>query len=377
VRFTVLSLPDLKPHSSVELATPTRAWPRHLALACGGNRLAVAADGWPAPFLFHTAGSERILPSKAHPGRIRHLFFPAGNKILRTICQEQHVCDWDAVTLRLLRRSRVPASLHILEAADSEGRQLLCRDRTCEKLFRMVVVEADTGKPLRSVDLPGASVGEEVSIQRRDDRRVVAVAGSSLFEIDHRAGKLLRRVKGNRAFRLGQQDRSLEGNTLFAVEANPMGLNVRLSRLDVRTGKVADPHEIPSRSSWTAGFVPGGRLVWVAESEQMRFLDRKTMKTSSVRRLRGARPENVTFSSDGSRYAFFEERWERTGGFLRQWQQPSPPVIRIHDRETGKTLGVIPCRSPLSWFRFRPDGKALAVVRGDELALWDFSSLER
>ncbi len=85
---------------------------------------------------------------------------------------------------------------------------------------------------------------------------------------------------------------------------------------------------------------------------------------------------DLTFTPDGSRFACWEQRWTRPDDFLGNWKAV-PNLIRIHDRKTGKTLGAIPCPSTLSWFRFRPDGKRLAVVSGGSLELWDLTGLDK
>jgi WD40 repeat protein len=377
----VLSLPDLKLISSFSLDTPTLVWPYAIALSPDGKRLAFSGllrD--PTPFLFDTDSGKRILPSPAHGSQVKHLFFSSANKVLSTICAQQFVCRWDAATLRLLSRIQVPGSLRIFGAADAQGNDLLCQDLTSKKDVVLTVVDALTGKSFRSVVLPGTAGEERVSLHRLDDNRVVVLAASQLFEVDHRAGKLLGqrkydRTKFDSTFELSVQESLLDRGTLFAVGARGMGSSVTLARLEIRTGKV-DPREGRTEAAWTTGFVPGQRLLWAAESEQMRFLDRETLKTTSVRRLRATRPEHVTFIPDGSRYAFYEERWERSRDFLQEWKQPSSSLIRIHDRKTGRTLGAIACPSRPDWLRFRPDGRALAVVCEDTLALWDLSELE-
>jgi WD40 repeat protein len=381
VSIVVLSLPELKLLSSSILATPAWAWNRQAALSPDGKWLAFAANDWPAPFLFRTDTGERILPSPAHSSRLLHLFFSSGNKVLRTICQEQFVCRWDAATLRLLGRTQVPPSLRILKEADPEGKQLLCQDLTSKKELVLVVVDTQTVKPLRAVVLPGTKAEQRASLYRLDERRVVALTGSRLFEVDHRAGKVLRqrtydRRRYDSSFQLGRDDSAVDRNTLFAVGCKGMGSSVTLARLDVQTGKV-EAREGQTEAAWTSGLVPGQRLLWAAESEQMRILDRETLQTTSIRRLREARPVNVTFTPDGSRYAFFEDRWERSHDFLRQWKQPSPPLIRIHDRKTGKTLGAVPSPTGVTGCRFRPDGRALAVISDDRVTVWDLSGLEK
>ncbi len=346
-----------------------------------GKLIACAAEGWPALFLFNADTGERIFPSNGHASRINHLFVHSGGKTLRTICKEQHVCTWEADTLRLVGKVIVPPHLRIEPRYPPDGKVLICQDLLCDKEVRLVVVDSDTGKPLRSLGLKCPPEQEKMTIGALDERRAVAVIGQQLFEFDYRAGKLLRQWICHTKPRSGYSywtthDQKFDHNILTTVFADGMGSQIELRRLDLSEGKFAPDRLMKTDGAWTAGFVPGEKALWLSEIEQLRFLDSETLKPTGLRRFRGARLDDVTFTPDGSRFACREERWTRPGDFLGKWEMDSPNLIRVHDRKTLKTLAALPCPSSLSWFRLRPDGKRVAVVSGSSLELWDLSGLD-
>jgi len=160
--FTLFDIPSLRlvarctlPHTAQD--GHAESW----QLSPDGKVLAVAIED-EAPALFNTDTGERFTPGLGHQSAIVELTFSGNGRTLTTRDEEGAECEWDARTLRMLRRLALPDENRTAPShpgldgpftddgrseyriqTDSRGRQL-----------RVQVTDRATGKQSKAVEAP-------------------------------------------------------------------------------------------------------------------------------------------------------------------------------------------------------------------------------
>jgi hypothetical protein len=216
--------------------------------------------------------------------------------------------------------------------------------------------------------------GEKVS-----RREVFAVDEGELCHFDVSSSKVLARRKFEA--RLGRDAALTEdGKEFFVIDGGiPRSPRVWIDRVNVESGKATRGGEFEVRSFTgnDRGLVPGGKFFYIGDPGFYLF-DRQSLKPVTSRAFRGTDSLSLHFTRDGSRFAVV------TGGRifvdrnLRQWDPGTQSVVRIHQTQTGRTLGAFPASTRGVSVKFSPDGKRLAVSNDDgTFEVWDLSALDR
>jgi WD40 repeat protein len=383
------SLPDLKPlkgfekvRERFEKAEKSSGDTKSACLSPDGALLAVGVLFRPTPHLFRTNGYDELAPVDGHGDSIIAVSFPADGKILRTLGSDNTICTWDARTLKMVKRQNLPPGWSHESIREPDGRYLIGTTESDENSRTLQVFDVEAGKVIATVNVPS----DAFSILRVcwiNDREAVAVTGGELCHFDVTSGKVFARRK--LAIKLGRNAGLTEdGKTFFVIDGGiPKYPHVRIDRVSVETGKASRVGEFSLRrfTGNKGGLVPSGKFFYIADPGFYLF-ERQSLKPVMSRSFRGTNSLSLDFTRDGSRFAVV------TGGRiyvdlgpgqeLRRWDAQTQSVVRIHDTETGRTLGAFRPSTHQASVRFAPDGKQLVVINGDgTFELWDLTGLNR
>lgn len=314
-------------------------------------------------------------------------FSPDGTAV-RVVGADGTVSHWDAETMKLARTVR-PTKVGRVLGFSPRGKYILCGEHVAGK---------DGKNPRKStvwtVDaVTGRTVGQaKLFVSRRrypkgrfrscrapnfpllrwaNETRVI-VPGDA-------GGQILDVLSGNMMAAPGLvvdrwcDDVTEDGRTLYQFRSDKeytQSLTVR--RVDLATGEAASMGDL-SFTSYTGTWrllVSGAKYFCVADGD-LHLFDRETRKPVLTRKLHRAQMNDLTFSSDGRRFAFVDHgrnprRWiARPDG--RAWEG----TVRIHDTATGWTLWALPARTADADIEFSPEGRRLLVDNHDgTLELW-------
>ena len=372
------SLPDLKPLKGFEKVRERCGDVRSACFSRDGKLLAVGILFRPTPHLFRTDTYEEVMPFEGHGENIEEVFFLPGGKVLRTLGRDNTVCTWDARTLKMLRRQSLPAGWSQESGRHPDGRYLIGSADGGDKKRLLQVFDVEADKVVSSVKVPTETYGS-LNLFWANDREVYAVSGGELCHFDATTGRVLARRKFEA--RLGRSDRLTEdGKDFFVIGGGiPKYTTVEVRRVGVESGKETPVGEfrLGTFSGNDRGLVPGGKWFYVGDPGFYLF-DSRTLMPVTSRAFCGISSLSLDFTADGSRFAVV------TGGRifvdrkLRQWDPQTQSVVRVHQTETGRTLGAFPASTRWVSVKFSPDGKQLAVTNDDgTFELWELSALER
>jgi WD40 repeat protein len=372
------SLPDLKPLK--QFVVPEKEEENDMGairFSPDGKLLAVGFKHRPTPLLLRTDTYAEVIPFEGHGRNITGVFFPPGDKVVRTLAADNTICTWDARTLKLLRRQILPPGWKQQSAREPDGRYLI--GGAGKRSLAVFDVEADA--VVTTVKVPH-DLSSPVPILWANGREVYAMGHHRLRHFDVTCGKVLARRK----FKTSPGPGAVlteDGKDFLAVGGDVESPVIELERVSMRTGKAARVGEIRWRrfAASQRGVVPGGKFFYIADPGFYLF-DTKSMKLVASRAFRGADVLRLAFTRDGSRFAVV------TGGRihvdlgpglqLKEWDPETQTVVRIHDTRTGRTLGAFPASMRWASVKFAPDGRRLAVINNDgTFELWDLSPLER
>jgi WD40 repeat protein len=381
IRFTVLTLPELKPVSTCEIQTTRDSIDlRSAALSPDGKTLAVALAYHRTPYLFDTATGERLMPTRGHPGRIENVLFPPGGKTLRSLDSQNFVCLWDAASLRLLGRVSFPGSFQVLSARPPDGKYLICRDLAADgSRVVLKVIDADTGGIMSTLELPEWDRFARPLFLWLNESEVILYVGEQLLRLDLRQGKVVKEIKAERdSPGEGRYSRALAlDETDYAwITANPRFGSVEGWSVDILTGKARSlgKKDLPRLTGNRGGLVPGGRWFYVTDPD-LYLLDRKTLEVTAEKHFRGVDLLDLVFSGDGGRYAVVTGGRIYVDRDLRRLDPQTQSLVRVHETAGGKTLAAFPAATRWARCRLSPDGKRLVVINDDDtLESWDLSA---
>jgi WD40 repeat protein len=366
-----LSVPNLKLLKGSEKVQQRCRDPKSVCLSPDGKLLATASLFRPAPQLFRTDTYEEVIPYDGHGDTVSSVFFQPGGKLLRTLGRDNTICTWDARTMKLLKRQSLPPGWNQQSSREPDGRYLIsATDGGQEHVLRTFDVEAD--KVVATVKVPRAMFGF-LQLFWLNDREVYAVSTDELCHFDATTGKVIarREFKGGRGRWSGLSGDGKE----FVVIGGwiPRSPRVEVERVSVESGKAIPVGgcDLRTFSGNRAGVVPGDKYFYVAEPG-MHLFDVRTLKPVWSRDFGWTL--SLSFATDGSRYAVATEDGIYADRHLRQWDLQMPGVVRIHDVETGRTLGAFAASTRGVSVKLSPDGKQLAVANDDgTIELWDLS----
>jgi WD40 repeat protein len=366
-----LSLPDLKPLKGFEKVQQKCRNSKSACFSPDGKLLAIGTLFRPVPHLFRTDTFEEVIPYDGHGESITNVFFLPGGKHLRTLGGDNTICTWDARTLKLVKRQSLPPGWSQVSSRQPDGRYLIGTTESGIQTF-----DVEENKVIATVKIP-REMFNSLRLFWINDHEVYALSGSELCHFDVTTGKVIAR----REFKtdMGRWTHLTEDGKNFLTIGGgiPRSPRVELERVSVETGKVTRVGECSLQrfSGNSAGVVPGGKFFYVSNPGLYLF-DVRTLKPVASRALGDLL--SLDFTSDGTRLAVV------TGGLiyvdrnLRQWDPQTQSVVRIHDVETGRTLGAFPASTRWISVKFSPDGKQLAVTNDDgTIELWDLSALNR
>lgn len=369
-----LTLPDLKPLKGFEKVQQTQRDPKSVCFSPDGKLLVTGSLFRPAPQLFRTDTFEEVIPYDGHTDGITRVFFLPGGKLLRTLGRDNTVCTWDAQTLKMVKRQSLPAEWNQESAREPDGRYLI-GSTSGEKGYTLQTFDIETEKVIASVKVPREMFGS-FRLVWINEREVYAFSAGELCHFDATTGKVIAR----REFKEGPgrwSGLTGDGKELILVGGwFPKSPHVEVKRVGIATGKAAPVGEfnLKTFSGNSAGVVPGGKFVYVGDPD-IHFFDARTLQPATSRTL--GELLSLDFAADGSRFAVVAGGRIFVDRNLRQWDPRTQSVVRVHDVETGRTLGAFPASTRWVSVKFAPDGKRLAVTNDDgTIELWDLSALK-
>lgn len=375
-RVTIFSLPTLETISTCSIMRREKLELASMALSGDGKLLAVTESNRDIPYLFDAATGRRILPSAGHTDHIVDVYFASDGKTLRSLDNDNHICIWDAATMRLLRRLDLPVTFSVRSERPPDGKYLLCHDEA-EKggKWTLLTVDADTGKTVASIELPKYG-GEYLWMSANVVR---CALDKKIQYFDCRTGKSVKEIPPVKDFPPSTKySRSADGLSLYCVDVFEGRYVEALSR-NLAGGEEKTLASIRPESGAVNkyGMVPGGKYVYAGDPDLF-LLEWPNMKVVAQRRFRKADLLDLAFTHRGDRYAVV------TGGrifideTLRSWDPKTASIVRIHETLSGKTLAGFPTSTRWARVRFSPDDNRLAIINDDNtIEVWDLSKLPR
>ncbi len=370
------SLPSLQRLGKVEFPRhESRDQPEESLDFSPDGKLLAGGQGQPTPSLISTATRERLRPYDGHSTHVDDVFFSSDGKQLRSYGDDNTVCTWDAVTMKMLRRAEIPLEYSWDSIRPSDGRYATCYPRsTADKPFGGTanamhparLFDAETGQFIVDLPVSGGTMywtnDHEAAMEKSDtDGR-----NGTISRFNYLDGKVISTVnfaKSEGGGELAEDGRSVYS---FFIEYEGRATPAAPSILDLATGKFTarDLHHSQRERVNRAGLVPGGKYFYLADPN-IYIYDRTTLKQVAKKAFDSIDILSLSFSQDGSRYALI------SGGRLFiedvfKWYDPkTQSVVRIHDTLSGKTLHAFAASTRWARVKFSPDGRRLAVINDD------------
>jgi WD40 repeat protein len=377
------TLPGLNPLKGFEKVMQRVGKLKSACLSPDGKLLAVGVFLRPTPYLFRTDTFEDVLPFEGHAESTVEVFFPAGGKVVRTLGSDNTVCTWDARTLKMLRRQHLPAGWKNGSSRQPDGRYLIGATEVEENNLTVRVFDAEAERLVAAVKVPQEAI-RYLAVHWLNDREVFVLAGDELCQFDVPTGKVLARRKLAKELARGLApigSLTETGKDFFAINGGIPNRHPRvwIERVDAQSGKRqrVGKLELSRPTGRTSGLVPGGKLFYIGDPGLYLF-DRKTLRPVVSLPFRGTDALSLHFTADGSRFCVVTGGLIHVDRNLRRWDPGTQSVVRIHDTQTGRTLGAFPASTRWVSVKFSPDGKQLAVINDDgTFELWGLSVLDR
>ncbi|MGA2796456.1 MAG: WD40 repeat domain-containing protein [Thermoguttaceae bacterium] len=392
VRLGIYSLPDLKTIKEYQFSCLARREERVLELVYSpdGKWLAAAQERRPTPRLFRADTGEEVMPYEGHGHYAIDLRFLPDGKTLRSIGEDATVCTWDADTLKMLRRSSLPAGRLAASVRPSDGLFALCPFPSDPKK-PIQVIDVETGKALCEVALPltwgDFGVTEHIAaVVRRvhwlNDQEILCTGyfiKSDSGEEDHwwrfnyRTGQVLKEgpidINTQNSFLNGLGELTEDGRRLLVIDDAGKGTWGPLKSEWIDTATLASQNsgetKIDRQPNGDFGLVPGGKYFHIGSH----VFDRQTIKLVAARDFPRDRLSKIAFSADGSRYAAVIEKisginpWPGIDEW--SWYRKYPMIVRIHETLTGKTLLAFSPSATVWRLAFSADGQRVATANDD------------
>jgi WD40 repeat protein len=369
-----------------------------VAFSPDGKWLVAAAVDRPGPRWFRTPDWAEVEPYVGHTGQVVGLHFLDGGKTLLSWAADGSVCRWDAETMAMQSRIRVPSGYLPLHLHGRAGRLLLCAratdppnqvgfrrrpanedDQPTEAAPRQVQRLFDPEKQQFVGDLHVPATGEVVWLNddeylwnmEKEWRRVRAGDGRTL---DRRKIAAERESLAGGPAQFGASEDSTQLWSLSGLRGDPRGLRQLTLRIfDAATLELRKEVAIDRRywSNEPFTLVPGGKFFSIGPQ----IFDRQTCRFLHDRRYPDVHFTQMAFSPDGSRYAAASYGSMYVDGGPPGWDADDYGFIHVHDTASGRLIAMIPSSS--RWGRVAPlcfsdDGGRLAFsgIEG-VIAVWN------
>ncbi|HKB40559.1 MAG TPA: WD40 repeat domain-containing protein, partial [Gemmataceae bacterium] len=278
----VFTLSDLKliKRFSIPLEDSDRI--KSVRISPDGKLLAVGAFLHATPLFFRTDSFEQVVFFDGHADNIRALFFLRDGKTIRTFGSANDVCTWDATTLRMIRRERLPSKGAPLSISPREGRY--CVVRTSEEGAKEAIRVFDVEQKRLLPSLNVSSGLFDPHFVWLGERELIAAEVSSFTHFDFLTGKELGKHKESSETFNGRGFPTEDGKSLIEIQACAKNQVVDVNRIDVQTGELTQLGKVTLKrfSGNSRGLVPGGKYFYIGDPGMYVF-DRQTLKLVSAR----------------------------------------------------------------------------------------------
>jgi WD40 repeat protein len=380
VHFSILTLPDLKPISTCALTVPHGLEIRGFTLSPDGKSLA-ACSRFSGPLLFDATTGQRIVPRNGHPDRITHAGFTSDGKLLRTIGRDNTVCLWDLDTLRMRKRLTLPGEFRIDSVREPDGGLVFCQDVSGQSGKSHAIFEADTGRAVCTIALPGNDRLVSGRFLWLNEREGLWLTPDLMARVDLRDGRIIEQKACDGRGGLGRSDWVLSDDRkqLLLFSCSPKGAGLELHALDLATGKVSEvaKDHLPQQVANRCGVVPGGKYFHAGDPDLF-LLDRRTLKVVAQRRFDGLSLDRLVFTPDGQRYVAVTAGKPPLGKDALPADAEKTILVRLHDTLSGHTVGAFTATAGVREAKCDATGRRLVVIHDDDsLELWDLSALPK
>jgi WD40 repeat protein len=400
VRLALYSLPDLKTIKEFQFPFHEGRQDRisQLAYSRDGKWLAAAQEGRHTPRLFRAGSGEEVVPYEGHGDYPVDLRFLPDGRTLRSIGADGTICTWDAATLKMLRRSSLPAGRLAASVRPSDGRYVLC-PLARDPGQPLQVIDVETGKALCEVALPvtWSGVGEtenKAASARRvhwlKDEEVLctgyfidnAGAHDHWWRFNYRTGQVLKDgaidVETQNALSNGLGELTEDGGHLLAIHGLHKGWGtLRGELIDTTTlrSRTFGENRVERQPNGDFGLVPGGKYFHIGSC----IFDRQTLKLVAARDFPRDTLGTIAFSPDGSRYAAAITKMrgvdEWPGIDEWSWYRRYPTLVRVQETLSGRTLLAFSPSAAVWRIAFSADGQRVATANDDgTIEVWDVPS---
>ncbi|MBI5724161.1 MAG: WD40 repeat domain-containing protein [Planctomycetes bacterium] len=314
-------------------------------------------------------------------GKIIEAHFSEDGKILRTIDADTALCNWDGLTLKFIKSSRLPEGMSPASVRHCDGKYVICAPT--EELRRSgssqtsplkaKIVDADDGEVLCDVVLPVRGDYASFSIHWMKDSKFLCNGDDEIVILNCVTGETIKthKIQGRDGLDHHIRGISEDGRTAYSIQDHHKGRGLVVDTMDMETGKWSNICENKDDCGNYGGLVPGGKYLYTISS-LVYILDRKTLEIKARKKLNGHWPK-IFFSADGSRYAvsisndaFIDDKYN----FIEDREQT---LILVVDTITGRMLFA--ARSPADRVRqvaISPDGRRVSAVTEDGcLNIWE------
>jgi WD40 repeat protein len=392
VRLGIYSLPDLKMIKESHFPCRARRSERISALAYSpdGKWLAAAQGMRPTLRLFRPETGEEVMPYEGHGDYPVDLRFVPDGTTLRSVGRDATVCIWDAATLKMLRRSSLPAGRLAASIRPSDGRYVLC-PLTRDSKEAIQVIDLDSGQVVCEVKLPimwdhsaasdfhVASAGPTYWLNDQEALCTGLFQGNDSgtdfhwWRFNYRTGKIISEGPGENdllnSIWSGKPELTEDGRYLFRVHGDGKGRwgTLRGERIDTATmilQKLADV-KADREPNGDFGLVPGGKYFHIGSH----IFDRGTLKRIAARDFPPYTLRTIAFSPDATRYAAViaksrgPDSWPGIDEW--SWYTKYSSIVRVHETLTGKALLAFSPSAAVSRIAFSADDQRVATANDD------------
>lgn len=401
VRLGIYRLPDLKMMSEFYFPCRARRSERvsQLVYSPDGKWLAASQGMRPTPRLLRRETGEEVMPYAGHGDYPVDLRFMPDGKSLRSIGEDGTICTWDAATLKMLRRTSLPAG-RLAASVRTDGRYALC-PLTRDPKEPIQVIDLDTGKALCEVALPltwgdfGVTEHKAARVSRVhwvNDQEVLCTgcfiesgtgARYHWWRFNYRTGQVVKEgpidIHTQNSLLNGRGELTENGRHLFVIDGGHKGSwgHVRSEWID--TGTLASQNgveaKIDRQPNGEFGLIPGGKYFHIGSH----IFDRQTLKLVAARDFPRDTLSMIAFSHDGSRYAAVVAKtrglddWPGIDEW--SWYKTYSSVVRVHETLAGKALLAFSPSASVWRLAFSADGRRIATANDDgTIEVWDVFS---
>jgi WD40 repeat protein len=329
------------------------------------------------PRFLRVPDGEEVVPVEGHGSFVVDLRFSPDVLTLRSVGYDGTICTWDTATMKMLRRTSLPAGHRLVSIRPSDGRYGLRVNVNATKSPGQVF-DLETGSVLCNVSLPPSDEGMpwsknwDVGLTRMfwlTESEALATCDGNWRRFDYRTGRALGSgeidIEKNNDLFNGCGEPTEDGTRLFyahdggkrtppwtAEETLMPGFErKRLGKIDTK-GNPDGP----------TGLVPGGKYFYIGTQ----IFDRKSLKRVAMTDSDGGLAR-ISFNTDGSRYiAVIYERHDRSQWPYRSTiSEKTPQLVRVRETLSGRTLMAIPFPGLVECAQLSSDGRRVAIALSD------------